>query len=125
MSQTFSVLEGRFAICRLAPGSPLPPVPERANFWSLTKTREEISIVCDEAVAPRCDSIERVWRGIKIQGPIDFDLTGVISSLVSPLAEMELGVFVVSTFDTDYLFVKESDLEEAVRGLTAAGHVAV
>lgn len=122
MSQRFTVLEGRFAICRLAPDKPLPEAPPHAVFWSLTRTAEEISIVCDEACAPKCDSVERVWRGIKVEGPIDFDLTGVICSLITPLAALELGVFVVSTYDTDYVFVKELDLAAALSALSAAGH---
>lgn len=125
MSQRFSLLTGRFAICRLSPQAGLPPEPAGATFWSVTRTPEEVSIVCDEHLAPRCDSVERVWRGLKIQGPIDFDLPGVLKSLVSPLADLELGVFVVSTYDTDYVFIKEIDIEKAIRALVAAGHVEI
>jgi hypothetical protein len=120
--QRFRVLDGRFAVCRLAPGSPLPAAPERAAFWCLAITPEEISLVCEESLAPRSESVERTWRAIKIAGPLDFALQGVLSSLLSPLAEMHMGVFAVSTYDTDYILVKEFDLAAATRALEEAGH---
>jgi len=121
-SQRFIVLDGRLAVGRLAPGSPVPTPPVSAQFWNLAITPDEISIVCDEASLPRCDESERAWRGIKVLGPLDFSLQGVLASLVNPLAEMALGVFVVSTYDTDYILVKEFDLPAAIRALTSAGH---
>ena len=121
-SQRFAVLEGRFAICRLAPGSPLPPTPESATLWALTITSDEISLVCDDMSAPRSEAIERTWRAIKIVGPLDFSLQGVLLSLLGPLSEMQMGVFVLSTFDTDYILVKEFDLTGAIQALEQAGH---
>jgi hypothetical protein len=123
--QRFSVLPGRFAICRLAPGSPVPVPPAHAAFWSVSVTPDEISLICDEASSPVCESIERVWRAIKIEGPLDFSLTGILCHLLDPLAKLELGVFAVSTYDTDYLFVKELDLAAAVLALEGAGHKSI
>lgn len=122
-SQRFRVLEGRFAVCRLQPGSPLPATPEAAAFWNLSVTPDEISLVCDETSAPRGDVVERGWSAIKIVGPLDFGLQGVLLSLLNPLADMMMGVFVVSTYDTDYILVKEFDLAGAVQALAAAGHI--
>ena len=122
-TQRFTVLDPRFAVCRMSPGSTIPGSPAAAEFWSLSITRDEISLVCEESLVPSgCTSIERTWRAIKVLGPLDFSLQGVMASLVGPLAEMHLGVFVVSTYDTDYVLVKEFDLEPAVRTLQAAGH---
>ena len=122
-TQRFTVLDHRFAVCRLAPGSPLPSVPAEATLWTLTVTADEISLVCNEASAPRSEAVERSWRAIKIVGPLDFSLQGVLSSLLSPLAEMQMGVFVISTYDTDYILVKEFDLAGAIAALESAGHV--
>jgi uncharacterized protein len=122
-SQRFVVMDGRFAVCRLTPGSPIPATPEGVSFWSLSVTPEEISLVCEEAHAPRGDVVERGWSAIKIVGPLDFSLQGVLLSLLSPLADMHLGVFVMSTYDTDYILVKEFDLAGAVQALVSAGHV--
>lgn len=122
-SQRFRVLDGRFAVCRLAVGSPLPEMPESATFWNLSITPQEISLVCDEMLAPRGDIVERGWSAIKITGPLDFGLQGVLLSLLGPLADMMMGVFVVSTYDTDYILVKEFDLAGAVQALVAAGHI--
>jgi hypothetical protein len=121
--QRFRVLDGRFAVCRLTPGSPLPATPESATFWNLSVTPHEISLVCDEALAPRGDVVERGWSAIMIVGPLNFGLQGVLLSLLSPLADMMMGVFVISTYDTDYILVKEFDLAGAVEALSAAGHI--
>lgn len=121
--QRFRVLDGRFAVCRLQPGSPLPETPAAATFWNLSITPHEISLVCDENLAPRGDVVERGWSAIKIVGTLDFGLQGVLLSLLSPLADMMMGVFVVSTYDTDYILVKEFDLAGAVQALSAAGHI--
>lgn len=122
MTQRFTVLEGRIAVCRLDPGQPIPTPPASAIFWSVTMTHVEISVVCEETLAPRSGNIERSWRAIKILGPLDFSLQGVLSRLLGPLAEMKLGVFVMSTYDTDYILVKEFDLPKAIEALISAGH---
>ena len=72
---------------------------------------------------PTDASAERGWCALEVAGPLDFSLTGVVASLVSPLAEAEVPIFVLSTFETDYLLVRERDLERSVEALAEAGHV--
>jgi len=89
---------------------------------SLTRTAGELSLVyCEEAVPDgvRC---EQGWRCLRVAGTLDFSLVGVLASLLGPLADAGLSVFVVSTFDTDYLLVKQTDFQRTVDVLRRAGH---
>lgn len=108
-------IPGSFAICRLAPGAGLP-----ARFLSLTRTAEELSLVCLEADVPTGARAEPGWRAFRVAGTLDFALTGVLAALAKPLAEAGVSIFAVSTFDTDYLLVR--DLPAARAALEAAGH---
>jgi hypothetical protein len=91
-------------------------------FFSVTRTEEETSILCPEQYAPQDVRSEPGWRMLKVAGPLDFSLTGVLASLAVPLAEAGVSIFALSTFDTDYLLVRESQLETALCALTARGH---
>lgn len=118
-----SLLERRFAVCRLPVDAPVPAFAQQASdFVSITRTRQELSLVCREELAPANCSPETGWRVLEVQGPLDFGLVGILASLTQPLAQAGISLFVVSTFDTDYLLVKETKLEEALRTLEAAGH---
>ena len=121
---SLTLLPERLAVCRLDSGSPLPQSApgEACNLWSVTRTAEEVSVVLPEEEALPEWKIEPGWRGFKVAGPLAFGLTGVVSSLTQPLAEAGVPVFVISTFDTDYLLVKEGDLDRAREVLTGAGH---
>ncbi len=114
------VLDELYAVVRLDPDAPLPPWATRGHFRSVTRSDTEMSIVCREEDVPADASAERGWVCFQVAGPLDFSLTGVIASLVEPLAEIPL--FVISTFETDYLLVREHDLHAAVEALTYAGH---
>jgi hypothetical protein len=116
------VLEGRYAVCRLAPDDPVPAGLLEGRFGSVTRTGAELSIVCAESRAPRGPRRETGFRCLEVVGPLDFSLTGILSSLTSPLAAAGVAIFVLSTFDTDYVFVRESQLAAAIRALTGAGH---
>ena len=118
---SLTLLPDRLAVCRLDPGAPLPP-PVPGNLWSVTRTAEEISVVLPEEDAAPEWRIEPGWRAFQVAGPLDFGLTGVVSSLTRPLADAGIPVFVISTFDTDYLLVKEANLERARETLAGAGH---
>ena len=100
----------------------MPDRVERGEFWSVTKTREELSIVCAEADIPEAVRSDKGWRCLKVHGPLDFSLTGVLVSLARPLAEAGVSVFVISTYDTDYLLVKEERLDSALAVLAESGH---
>lgn len=114
------LLEPHLAVCRL-PANTEPSLPGGV-FASLTRTAEELSLVCEERFAPVGARLERGWRALKVAGPLEFSQVGVLVSLATPLAEAGLSVFVVSTFDTDYLLVKDAGLERAVAALQEAGH---
>jgi hypothetical protein len=116
------VLPGRLAICRLAPDAPVPERPAGAEFWSVTRTSDELSIVLPEEHVPAGGEAETGWRCLKVKGPLDFGLTGILASLATPLAKAGVSIFALSTYDTDYVLVKDSDLEEAKRALSAGGH---
>jgi hypothetical protein len=122
------VLPGEFTIVRLDAGAALPPwIDPAAEFLSITRTPEELSIVCESSRVPAEITSEihakRGWRCMKVEGPLDLSLTGVLSSLAEPLARAGIPIFAISTFDTDYLLVKAANLEAATAELKAVGHV--
>lgn len=98
----------------------------RANFFFIGKTDEEISLVCRTEDTP-AKTMEREdgWRGFRIQGKLDFSLVGILSKLTGVLAEQEIGVFAVSTYNTDYILVKEENLDRAGAALAAAGYTVI
>jgi uncharacterized protein len=116
------VLDDLYAIVRLEPDGDVPTWARGGHFWSVTRTDSELSIVCRQDDVPPDASAERGFVAFEVAGPLDFSLTGVVSSLVTPFAEEEIPVFVLSTFETDYLLVREHDLHRSVEALTAAGH---
>ncbi|MBI1798866.1 MAG: ACT domain-containing protein [Candidatus Eisenbacteria bacterium] len=111
------VLPGRLAVCRLALDAPLPAwvFHAEAHFFSVTRTPDEISVVCaEDDVPPSIDRVERGWRALMLEGTIPFSEVGVLASLLAPLAQAGVPVFALSTHDTDYVLVQESDLACAV-----------
>lgn len=116
------VLPDALAVCRLKAGSDAPPWLAGEAFASVTRTPEETSVVCRAAIVPRDVRAEPGWRALRVAGPLDFALTGVLLSLLEPLAAAGVSVFALSTFDTDYLLVREAALEEALTALAGAGH---
>jgi uncharacterized protein len=116
------VLDDLYAIVRLEPDAELPPWLRGGHFWSVTRTDSELSLVCRQDDVPTDASAERGFVAFEVAGPLDFSLTGVVASLVTPLAEEEIPLFVLSTFETDYLLVREHDLHRSVEALTNAGH---
>lgn len=119
---TLTLLPGRFAVCRLPPEAPLPAGWDGGPFASVARTVDELSVVCLEAAVPAGARIEPGWRAFKLEGPFAFEATGILASVAGPLAAAGVGIFAVSTFDTDYVMVKDAQLEPAVRSLAAAGH---
>jgi hypothetical protein len=120
-SLSLRLLEGTFAVCRLAPDAPWPEWA-RGDLVSLTRTREELSVVCAESAVPEDVRREGDWRCLQVVGPIDFAAVGVVTSLVTPLSQAGISVFVLSTFDTDFLMVKDEDLKRALLALNEGGH---
>jgi hypothetical protein len=124
-ASTLSVLPQTFAVCRLDPAAAIPASVLSCDFASVTRTADELSLVLPEEAVPGTWRAERGWRCLKVQGPLDFGLTGVLAALSVPLAESGISIFALSTYDTDYLLVRAVDLAKALRVLTARGHVLV
>lgn len=125
-SFTLRVHPAPLAITRLGPKDAFPAWASEGSFLSITRTEEELSLVCDDARTPQAGlKTERTWRALKVQGPLDFALTGILARLATTLAQAEISIFAISTFDTDYILVKEEQLEAAARCLRAAGHTIV
>ena len=116
------LLPDRLAICRLNAEAEEPAWAQQGNFTTITRTAQELSVVCPEANVPRGIRCEPGRRAFRIAGTVDFAAIGMIASLANPLAQAEISIFVVSTYDTDYLMVNESALERAIEALQAAGH---
>ena len=114
---------GSFAVCKLPAGSPLPPWATAGDLFSVTRTPDELSVVCRQDAVPDGAVCERDWRCLRVAGSMPFTLVGVLAALTTPLAKAGVGVFAVSTFDTDYLLVKSGDVPQAVAALRAAGHL--
>ena len=119
---TLELVEDRCAVCRLGPRDPVPEWAVGGPFVSVTRTDAELSIVCREGAVPATAAAERGWRCLRVRGPLGFGMTGILASLASPLASSGVSIFVVSTYDTDYLLVQERDLERAKDALARAGH---
>jgi uncharacterized protein len=122
---TLSVLPDLFAVCRLAADAPLPDWATATDFFSITRTTDELSIVCRAAHVPPNIQSEGGWRCLKVNGPLDFSLTGVMVALAAPLADAAISIFGIATYDTDYLLVKAANLERAIQVLTTAGHTII
>ena len=118
---TLDVLPGRLAVCRLAPDAPLALWMDEGVVSSLSRTTAELSVVCAEASVPEGVRVEAGWRALALRGPIDFALTGVLVRILQPLAEADVGIFALSTYDTDLVLVKEVQLADAVAALRDAG----
>jgi hypothetical protein len=119
------LLPEEYAICRLPAGSAVPPGLSGADdkaIVSVTWTPDEVSVICPADRAPADGVVESPWRCLRVVGPLDLALTGILASLVGPLAEARVNVFAFSTFDTDYLLVPAVRVVEAQDALTAAGH---
>jgi hypothetical protein len=119
---TLVYLDGTFAVCRLAADAPIPGWATDSPFVSITRTEEELSVVCREGAVPEGVRCESGWRCLRVAGTLGLSLVGVLASLLGPLAEAGVSVFVVSTFETDYLLVRVADYQRAVAVLRSAGH---
>lgn len=108
------------SVCRNAPGSPLPDV---TGFFTLSVTDEEVSLVCETASVPAVmRDREDGWKAFRITGVLDFSLIGILAGITAVLAEARVGVFVISTYNTDYILVKQNNFSAAAEALSAAGY---
>ena len=118
---TLEILQSDLAIVKLKPEDSVPRWA-KGEFVAITKTATELSIVCAQSGIPDDVEAERGWTGFRIAGPLAFDQVGVIASITAPLDAAQVPVFVVSTYDTDYLLIKSDHLDSASEALTASGH---
>ena len=118
----WTVLPEIFAIVRLAADAPLPLWAIDGDFFSVTRTSDELSVVCRANQVPSSLTAERGWRALKVQGPFALSEIGVLAALSAPLAQAKVSLFAISTFDTDYLLVSDKELDAAIAALRTAGH---
>jgi hypothetical protein len=118
----FRVLSEKLAVCRLDPGEPVPAWGLAGGFFSAVQSGSELSIVCEERRVPEGIHAEKGWVALGLEGPFPFSMTGVLAAFLEPLAQAKVPIFAISTFDTDYVLVKQEDTQRAVTVLTAAGH---
>jgi hypothetical protein len=118
----FRQLSGTYAIVRIAPDAPVPDWATKGEFTSITRSADELSIVCPtENLPPDVRSSHR-WICLKLEGPFAFSLTGVLLSFIEPLSDNGIPIFAIATFDTDYVLVQEESSATAIKLLTRAGH---
>jgi hypothetical protein len=118
---TIDIAPGDYTVSRLPAGTTPPPI-EAAGLVSVTSTPTEVSIVCPTDVAPETEHAHPGWRLLTVRGPLEFDLTGIMAALAGELAAAGVSLFAVSTYDTDHVLVKATDLERATKALREAGH---
>lgn len=121
----FSLLPGTFSISRFSPGSPVLVDWTAQDFFCVTKTSEELSVVCRSGLLEGAERSQDGWRVLKIAGPLDFGLVGILAEASAILAEAKVSIFAISTFDTDYLLVRNDRLSLALEALRRNGHSVV
>jgi hypothetical protein len=119
---TLALLKETLAVCRLSNKDDVPAWVWAEPLFFAARTQDELSLVLPQEHVPAEWLAERDWRAFKVLGPLDFSLTGILASLAAPLGTAGISIFALSTYDTDYLLLKERDLESAVYALTQAGH---
>lgn len=121
-SLELSVLAQRLSVCRLGSQESIPEWATGGEFFNVVRTKDELSIVCGEEQVPPGIQQQTDWRAFKVEGPLDFALTGILAGLSAVLARAEVSIFAISTFDTDYILVPERTLATAVAALRNAGY---
>ncbi len=119
--QTLALLAGQFAVCRLEREAALPEWALR-GWFCIARTHDELSIVCPQAHVPEGIACVGGWRCLQVRGPLDWAMTGVLASLATPLAEAGISLFAISTYEMDYILVRQAELEKALAALARAGH---
>ncbi|HSE07690.1 MAG TPA: ACT domain-containing protein [Nocardioidaceae bacterium] len=122
MTHTLLQHDEPLAVVRLGPGADIPDWAVSGTLLSVTATADETSLVCNHAGVPRKSRHEGPFTAFSVDGPLDFTLTGVLSALLGPLAEREIPVFTVSTFDTDWILVPADQAEQAAEQWRGSGH---
>jgi len=117
------VLGSNYGISKFGATALVPAWVDGGNFWSVSRTPDELSIVCEERLIPSGVNSEVGFSCLQVIGPLGFDTVGVLASLTGALAASGISVFAISTFDTDYLLVRQASLPDAIDALRESGHV--
>ena len=115
-------LPGQYAIVKLAPDAPVPDWATRGEFTSISRSPDELSIVCPADNLPSDVHSPHFWVCFKLEGPFAFSLTGILVSFIEPLSDNGVPIFAISTFDTDYVLVQEERMGGVTDRLREAGH---
>jgi hypothetical protein len=121
MKLNLIILTEELTIVQLPPDKKIPNWVS-GNFYSITRTEDELSIVCNQDIVPKNTKADKGWRAFKILGPLDFSLVGILANLSTILAKVNISIFSISTYNTDYLLVKKENLKKATKTLESAGH---
>ncbi len=116
-----SLLSENLSVCRLTPKDAFPSWALSSRIYSISKTNDELSVVCESHLVPSEVTCEKGWIVYKVHGPLDFGLTGILASIANPLAEAKVSLFAISTYDTDYILVKEGNRIKSIEALKKAG----
>ncbi|AWK52844.1 MAG TPA: ACT domain-containing protein [Clostridium sp.] len=114
---TMKLLKEKYGVCRLDKTELIPEWAQNSDFFSITRTSDELSIVCSQDDIPNDINCEKDWRILKIEGPLDFSLIGILASISTILAQKGISIFAISTYDTDYILVKNNDIDNAISAL--------
>lgn len=124
LSLPLRALAEPLALCRLSPSDAIPEWTALARtFLTISRTPTELSIVADEAIVPPNVDAQRGFRALRVDGPLPLDLVGIFSAIAGPLADADVPIFPIATYDTDYVLVTEGNFQRAVTALEAAGHL--
>lgn len=116
------LMKETYAVCRLSPMEAIPEWAAHNGFLSITRTEEELSVVCCEDAVPDGIQCDKDWKIFKVEGPLDFSLIGILASISTILAQKGISIFAISTFDTDYILVKNMNVNTAIHALIEHGY---
>lgn len=122
MIQSLVLLENVFAVSKLPPDSEIPSWVDGEILTAIIRTKNELSIVCDESYVPKVVLSERGWKALEVVGPLEFSIVGLMADITTSLSEVGVSVFVLSTYDTDYILLKQDQLDKAIHALKQAGY---
>ena len=120
-SLRFEILPDSLTVHRFGRDKELPAIVHESEFLAITRTDQELSLACSSELVLDSDSREEGWRAMRVAGPLDFGEIGILAGISAILAEAGISIFVISTFDTDYILVKSEKLEMAVQQLQSIG----
>ena len=118
-----TILDKEYSVHRLKPEAEIPRNIIDTRFYSISKTDEELSIVCESDITISSNKVDAGWSCLKVLGPLDISLTGVLAGISTVLAEANISIFAISTYDTDYILVKTKDLTKGIKVLETAGYI--